>query len=163
MKKILTILCAGLLMTSPLAILAEGPAEQVDETNNYVTEDSDANVKLYAEVTSTYSVKIPKEFDVTLTETNLKIYAKGDISADEKLSISYQKDDVALKEVSDSATKHDDVALTLTGDNVDLLWNQLLGDYEENPNLTINIKHAVLAAGYWETNLPITIALTAIA
>ena len=157
MKKSLTILCTLLMMITSTATMF------ADENNIVVEENKTVDVELYAEVTSTYSVKIPKKFDVKETETNLVIYAKGDITANERLAISYKNQDVALSETAKSADdKHPDVPLTLTGDAVSFSWDQIRNDYPQNSSLTINIKHAALKAGYWSTNLPITIALNTI-
>lgn len=161
MKKSLTILCALLMMvTSFASVFAdETPGDQ----EFIVSTPQDVNVKLYAQVASSYSVKIPKEFDVTATNTSLVIYAKGDITANERLSISYTNSNIALSETAtNTADKHADVPLTLTGDAVNLKWNQIDKDYLQNSNLSINIQHAALTAGYWSTNLPITIALNTV-
>ena len=157
MKKSLTILCTLLMMvTSTATMFAE-------ENDIVVEENKTVDVKLYAEVTSTYSVLIPKEFNVKETETNLVIYAKGDITANERLAISYKNQDVALSETATNADdKHPDVPLTLSGDAASFSWDQIKDDYLQNSSLTINIKHAALKAGYWSTNLPITIALNTI-
>ena len=165
MKKKLTILCALLMMvTSFASVFAdEESGQEIEETDYIVETAKSVDVKLYAEITSSYSVKIPKEFDVKETETNLTIYAKGDITANERLSITYQKEGVALSEsVTNEGDEHADVPLTLSGDAANFKWNQIDKEYEQNSFLTINIKHSKLAAGYWSTNLPITIALNTV-
>lgn len=133
-------------------------AEEYEVTQS--SESKEVNVQLYANVTSTYSVKIPAQFDVTPVTTTLKVFAKGDISADEKLSITYQNTGVKLHETGTSETKHPDIDLTLTGEAANLAWNQIdKTSYGENAHLQITITHDVIAAGYWTTDLPITIAL----
>lgn len=155
MKKYLTILLTVLMFFTSSATMF---ADEVEVTQN--SENKEVNVQLYADVTSTYSVKIPAKFDVKPVSTTLNIFAKGDISADETLSITYKNSDVALKETGTSQTKHPDVPLTLTGEAASLSWNQIdKAEYGNNAHLAITITHDVIAAGYWTTDLPITIAL----
>ena len=151
MKKFLTTLTASsLLLAMPMNVLAE---------DQEITEDCTQNIKLTANATSSYSVKLPQVFDVTNLSTTLTIYAKGDIAADETLDISYASENIALKDTV-TANPHEDIPLSFEGDGVSLTWDDIDDDYDKNTSMTITITHGALTSGSWEAQLPITIALS---
>lgn len=157
MKKILTVLCSvGLLMAMPVNVFADEYEVKADGTKN---------VDLVANATSSYTVKIPKQVDVSDGDEDLTILAKGDIASDEKIAISYDDSNCALKDTSEATTKQEDVALTISfvDDVCDFLFDDIKGDFANNSKVVINIKHGGIPAGSFAAVLPITIALTSLA
>lgn len=160
MKKVLTVLCSmAVLLAFPANIFAE------ESNNNDVTSDGTENVVLYAEATSSYTVRLPKKVNVSATESEITIQAKGDIASDEEILITYDDSSCALADQSGAATTQDDVALTFAFDEgIDaFLFDGIKGDFAANSTVVINVTHDALPAGNWEATLPITIALTDLA
>lgn len=160
MKKVLTVLCSmALLLAFPANILA-------DESNdNDVTSDGTENVTLYAEATSSYTVRLPLRVNVADASSTITIQAKGDIASDEEILITYDDSSCVLQDQSGADTTQDDVTLTFEFDEDKdaFLFNEITGEFAANSTVVINVTHDAIPAGSWEATLPITIALTALA
>lgn len=153
MRKYLSLLLALLLSLSPTAISAT-------DDYNEVTSDGDQTIELYALVTSSYTVKLPKSVDVSTSGTTFTIEVKGDIAADEQISISF--DDCSLSETSvktgDDA--HEDIELTVSADVETFTFDLIEADtYAETGKATVTVTHDTIPAGDWSADLSVTISL----
>lgn len=151
MKKILTtVLVSMMALMIPSGIFADTAYNEVD---------SDSNVKLYANVDSTYTVKFPQEVDVTAKSTDIFVQAKGNISSDKKISVALASS-ANLEDQSQATKKRDSIALTVTNNTHDFAYSDLKADYDNTVAFTANVAHTNdIPAGSWSVNLPVTIAL----
>lgn len=152
MKKILTVLLtAAMFFTGVTCVFAEEqeftPATAQTQVNG--------SVDLVAEVASTYTIKLPKEIDVTNEEVSVDILAKGDVDGAKKIVIS--ESNAGQNKLADLANKNEAEALTITfgsgieGKDIDAAY----GTAKD----TMTISHATLKAGSWKCVLPILIKL----
>ena len=94
MKKILTIALSLLLMVIvPTGLFAEEVTVN-STTHNELTETG--NVSLYANITSSYSVLVPKTVDVSNDEKTFSVFAKGDLDPTKQLQVNYQSGSYVL-------------------------------------------------------------------
>lgn len=149
MKKYLTlILTAFMVLTLPSAIFAE---EQEVSTNQ-------TTVELIANKASAYTVKLPKTFDVSNNSSEFKVFAKGDISADESLVIAVGDGQHVLKDVVEASSKQ--YELTVTVDDGTITFENLpLTNYSQDVFATFTITHDSLLAGSYSYVLPVVISI----
>ena len=110
MKKILTVLLtAAMFFTGVTCVFAEEqeftPATAQTQVNG--------SVDLVAEVVSTYTIKLPKEIDVTNEEVSVDILAKGDVDGAKKIVIS--ESNAGQNKLADLANKNEAETLTKAG------------------------------------------------
>lgn len=151
MKKIMiTFLTSMMLFASANAVFAE---ETETET------DKDTTVQLYAEVTSTYTVKLPKKVDVTNKSVSFDVQAKGSISSDEKISVAF--DQTAQLKDNNDTNGRSSIALTISNYAHDFLYSVLeVATYGNDAKFSVGVTHDNdIPAGSWSVDLPVTIAL----
>lgn len=152
MKKILTVLLtAAMFFTGVTCVFAEEqeftPATAQTQVNG--------SVDLVAEVVSTYTIKLPKEIDVTNEEVSVDILAKGDVDGAKKIVIS--ESNAGQNKLADLANKNEAEALTITfGSGIE--GKDIAAAYGTAKD-TMTISHAALKAGSWKCVLPILIKL----
>lgn len=152
MKKILTVLLtAAMLFTGVTCVFAEEqeftPATAQTQVNG--------SVDLVAEVVSTYTIKLPKEIDVTNEEVSVDILAKGDVDGAKKIVIS--ESNAGQNKLADLANKNEAETLTITfGSGIE--GKDIAAAYGTAKD-TMTISHAALKAGSWKCVLPILIKL----
>ena len=81
-KLLVLSLVALMLVGTP--VFAEGEDPQDYESNP----TGDKQVQLYAEVSDTYTVQLPKKVNVTTSGQTFSVKAKGDIAADKKITVT---------------------------------------------------------------------------
>ena len=131
-----------------------------DQNDNEVTGE-EASVELYANIASQYTVKLPLRVDVTNTSTTFNVFAKGSIAADKQLDIAYGSGTHTLHDTTTGSSR--DFALTVNVSGGTFAANVLQVDYSDSIKSVFTITHAVLPAGSYTYNLPVTIALNAAA
>ena len=154
MKKIVTVLlAAAMCIVAPAAIFA-------DEFNQYEPvegkTDSEGSVELKAEITSTYTVKLPKVVDVKADSTDVVIQAKGDVDGSKKIVFSQKN--AANDKLADESGKNTAEDLTITF-GTGIAGSSIKADYASDVKETMNITHAKLKAGSWKYTLPLLIKL----
>lgn len=158
MKKLMTaVLAACMVIAIPSTIFAD----EVQDVPQVVDQDSqeETSVKLYAEVGSTYAVRLPEKVDVETSPKGFDVEAKGDISSTEKLSVSFPET-ATLVDTNTGASKKDDIDLTISNNSHDFAYDDLKDDYDENVKFTVSVSHDdAVTAGTWEVDLPVTITL----
>lgn len=157
MKKILTILCAFLMMlVLPTNIFA-------DEDIYEVSTEKTQNIELVANKTATYSVKIPKSVDVSDDEKTFEVLACGNISSDQKLCITFDDDNCALVDQANVTNKQEDVEVSVEIDDGEFVFTELKATYAEtNKKVTFTVTHETISAGSYKAVLPITISLNSL-
>lgn len=151
MKKILTILLAAAVMIcTPMSIFA-------DTDFNEVAQDAETtpDVILKANAASKYTVKLPKEVNVSATEKTFKVYAYGDLDGAYEISVQPGAGEHALKDDADIKA---DVALTISADKT-LAVDEIATDDYNDECITFTVEHAQLLAGSYTYSLPIVISL----
>lgn len=145
-KAALVMICVSLF---PLTAFAE----DVEATTN-----GTQNVELYANVVSSYTVKLPRKVDVKNNETSFEIEIKGDIAGDEKLTVTVPESASLLETAVNS---HNSIALTVANEKNVFTYSDLKSDYVSggDGSSTVSITHSTIPAGNWSVNLPIVIAL----
>lgn len=158
MKKLMTaVLAACMIISIPSTIFAD----EVQDVPQVVDQDSqeETSVKLYAEVGSTYAVRLPEKVDVETSPKGFDVEAKGDISSTEKLSVSFPET-ATLADTNTGANKKDDIELTISNNSHDFAYDDLKADYDTDVKFTVSVSHeSDITAGIWEVDLPVTIAL----
>ena len=149
MKKFLTALIAtAVVLGIPSAVYAE---EQ--ET------DENTTVRLYANVESSYTVRLPEEVDVEDLSTDFTVEALGDISSAEKISVAFDSS-ATLTDQNPSDDKRDGIALTVTNGTFDFTYDVLSDEYTDAAAQTVTVSHEeTIPAGIWEVSLPVSISL----
>ena len=156
MKKILTITLTLLLMLIvPTGLFADEVTVNTN-TQNELTETG--NVSLYASITSTYSLLVPKTVEVSNNEKTFNVYAKGDLDPTKQLEVNYQSGTYALSNTAQSDA-HENVSLNISVANNTFTVTDLTGTYNSDKYTTFTISHASLKAGSYNATLPITISL----
>lgn len=150
MKKLLTILLAAAVMIcTPMSIFA-------DDFNEVAQDDlTTPDVILKANASSKYTVKLPKEVNVSANEKTFKVYAYGDLDGAYEISVQPGEGEHALK---DDAGVKDDVALTISADKTLTIEEIGTEDYNDSC-ITFTVEHADLLAGSYTYSLPIVISL----
>lgn len=150
-KKIFITLCTIFMAILPQTISAD-EIEQADLKNQ--------DVRLFANIASTYTVKLPSEVDVTNLNTSFKIAFKGNISSNEQISVS-MPEHVNLVDDKKFTTGHDLIDIAVSVDKNDFIYSDLEEKlYIEDAEATVSLAHATIPAGNWSVTLPITIGLT---
>ena len=110
-KKIVSLTLIGLMLMSTAVSAEPIPTGDTESSGG------DATVVLYSNVSSSYSVQLPKSVDVTNETTTFTIKAKGEIAGNQKIMVSIPES-ATLVETDENGTDlgagaHDDIALTL--------------------------------------------------
>lgn len=149
MKKYLTILlAAAMMLVAPAGVFAD----ELQELNENPTEGT---IKLIANKTSSYTVKLPKVLDVSSDSTTFDIQAKGDVDGAMVLVVEKDTGDHALV---DASGKNEDIALTIT-DGSGISGKVIEAEYVDTAKDSMTIEHAAITAGDWSYELPIVIRL----
>lgn len=143
MKKLTILLVTLLTLMLPVGIAAEEV-----EVNN------DSNIDLYANIESSYMVKLPRSVDVSANSVDVVIKAKGDIAADKQLNIT-ATDSLQLADSKGRAS----VTVNVTKQGSPFLYDTLPAEYTDTAKVTFTLTHQTLAAGAYTGILPITISL----
>ena len=156
LKSILFLVLA-ILIFLPLSI----DADDQDITDSGV-------VKLYANIGSTYTVKLPKSVDITEPGTTFDYYLKGDLDGKSRIVVSCPQT-TTIREYNDGGVTlgesgHPDVTASMTNSNTDGFgYDVINSDYDESLTSkakgTITIDHNGLPAGCWRGILNIKISL----
>ena len=156
MKKIFTIALAfSLMLLMPGAIFAEENNEQE------ITSAGSENVELYAEVDSTYTVRLPQKVDVTNKTKTFDVDAYGNISSQKKVSVVFNTS-AQLLDKNTSNNKREAISLTISNNSHDFTFDQLEDDYCDDVKFTVTVTHSEdIPAGSWSVNLPVVISLIA--
>jgi len=145
MKKIATLLFVSLLLVVlPANIFAEDQEVNTDTT-----------VTLTAAKVSTYTVKLPRSFDVSNNSSSFDVFVKGDISSDKELTITCTQNHSMADVVTGSNRT---VALTVAVSNGTFGYSELPAAYS-NVKASITISHDTIPAGSYSYNLPVAISL----
>ena len=156
MKKILTIALSLLLMVIvPTGLFAEEVTVN-STTHNELTETG--NVSLYANITSSYSVLVPKTVDVSNNEKTFSVFAKGDLDPTKQLQVNYQSGSYVLSNNA-QIDAHENVPLTISVSNNIFTVNDLSSVYNSDKYATFTISHGTLKAGAYTATLPIVISI----
>ena len=162
MKKLLTaILATCMLLAMPSAIFADTTD---DDTQTYDKSTAEQKkVRLYADVDSTYTVRLPQQVNVKEKSKDFDVDAKGNISSTKKVSVAFDGS-ASLVDTNTSDKKKESISLTITNNTHDFLFDDLLADdYNDTAKFTVNVAHDdEIPAGTWEVYLPVTISLASI-
>ena len=151
--KITALMALLTLVFLPLSVLGE---------DQEVTGDGSADVKLYAKLESTYTVKLPKSVDITTSGTTFDYLVKGEIASNETLVVSipgsctiHETDSAGV----DLEAGRPDITVTLVNSDTDGFgYSELPTEYGDAKG-TVTVTHSGIPAGYWQGDLGITIGL----
>lgn len=152
MKKVLTmLLVAAMVIVAPASVFAEENELSPATSQTEVT----GSVDLVANIVSTYTIKLPKQIDVSGLSTSVDIFAKGDVDGSKKIVIS--ETNAGQNKIADLANKNTAEALTV-GFGSGIEGKDIDASYGTAKD-TMTITHAALKAGSWKCVLPILIKL----
>lgn len=154
-KLLVLSLVALMLVGTP--VFAEGEDPQDYESNP----TGNKQVQLYAEVSDTYTVQLPKKVNVTTSGQTFSVKAKGDIAADKKITISMPQNP-ELVDQSATGEKKANVQLTLTNYAFDFVDSEInSADYDgSGATETVTVTHGGITAGSWSVDMNVTIGLS---
>ena len=108
---------------------------------------------------SSYSVLLPKQVDVTNNSSSFDLLAKGSIKSNEILNVSLDKHVDLVDQTAGSAK--DNVTVSVDQSEFNFFKTDLSEEYVDggNADKTITLTHDTLTAGDWSADLNITIKL----
>jgi len=150
-KTLITLLIICLAAVIPNGVFAD----EYDQDD-----DASQSVELYAEVSSTYTVKLPQNVDVTNEEVTFDVQALGDITSAKKLNVAFDAS-ASLVDQSGKSSKREAIALTIENGTNNFTFNELGAEYSDDVKATVTVKHTgvTIPAGTWSVDLPVTISL----
>lgn len=113
-----------------------------------ISSDSSISISLYHNEPSSFSILVPKVFDVSADDSILTYYVKGDIKANQNLTVIFS--------ASDISNTYENIPISVTQDKSSWTFSQLSENYTA---YQIHITHTHLKAGRYSGNLCVDISL----
>ena len=132
-------------------------ADQTEDTENEINHDGSSVTEVFAKITSSYSVLLPKKIDVSGIRQQYTVKCRGDISSDEKLSV-VPTETVTLSDQSGAGKLKSDVVANVSQTKETWNYNEL--DRAEYASAQGMIFANGLTAGNWSGPLSFTISVT---